>query len=108
MSADDGASWHSARLLAGERDAKDSSSAGRAWNWVRWRAEVPLAQSMEELRAKASTLPLLTTNGHPRAAATLLVRAFDKQGRTQPRNNYAAGGYLFNGYHRVNLAIVLP
>jgi sulfite oxidase len=75
VSADEGATWHDAQLAA----------YGGNGAWRRWEAEM--------------TVPHGTSD-----AVTLVARATDDRGRTQPeRAEWNAGGYLWNGWDRITL-----
>ena len=81
VSADDGATWHTAKLREGAEQP-----AGRAWAWTFWEADVPVAQS-----ARGS-------------GTTLVCKAVDASHNTQPERPASVWnlrGLANNCWHRV-------
>ena len=83
-SADGGASWLTADIVAAPED--DSPSKTRSWGWTLWQADVPARPGPAEL----------------------VVRALDIAGNSQPERQasiYNMRGLGANAYHRVPVII---
>ena len=83
VSADDGASWHRAKLLREEVLVDDATMPH---HWIRWVARVPAP--------------------HTQAHARVCCRATDADGHAQPRVSDKQRGYLYNGWHSIDVAVV--
>ena len=84
VSADGGASWHTADITAAPDD--DSPSKMKSWGWTLWQADVPVQPGPAEL----------------------VVRALDIAGNSQPERQasiYNSRGLNANAYHRVPVSI---
>ena len=89
VSADDGATWHTATLGEGSEQPRN-----RAWAWTFWEAEVPLAPSAD---------------GCTPANATLVCKAVDASHNTQPesvKGIWNLRGLGNNAWHRVPVRAV--
>mmetsp|Transcript_3839 Transcript_3839/g.14271 ORF Transcript_3839/g.14271 Transcript_3839/m.14271 type:complete len:623 (-) Transcript_3839:759-2627(-) len=87
VSADGGASWHTASVKHG-----GDQPAGRAWAWTLWQADVPVSS---EVAKKGGGLSLVS-------------KAVDASGNTQPADvadTWNARGILNNCYSRVGVVV---
>jgi sulfite oxidase len=90
VSADGGATWQQAQLVAGA-----DQPPGRAWAWVLWEAAVPIPP--QEAR--------------PGGAVRLVARAVDEAGNAQPESAaplWNLRGLNCNAWHAVDVAIGPP
>jgi len=85
LSADNGATWTSAELLWNEIEYDDSSSN---YAWVRFTGDISV-----DVRSRSSK------------DITLCCRATDSEGRTQPEVSQKHRGYLYNGWHKVDVVL---
>lgn len=80
VSADDGATWHTATLTEGADQPRD-----RAWAWTFWEAELPAPRDLSK-------------------GATLVCKAVDASHNTQPESVasiWNLRGLANNAWHRV-------
>ena len=90
VSADGGATWRQAALVAGT-----NQPPGRAWAWVLWEANVPIPPAQ----------------ARPGGAVRLVARAVDEAGNAQPENAaplWNLRGLNCNAWHAVDVAIGPP
>ena len=89
---DEGKTWHTAKIKKDEVLADDSS---KHWHWVRWEGAVPVSLTPEVQR------------GQPVSARHMTVwcRAQTDDGQNQVHMPPQRGGYLWNGYHKVNVTV---
>ena len=86
VSADDGATWHTAELKEGREQPTH-----RAWAWTFWEVDLPICESARK--------------------ATLVCRAVDAAHNKQPETPEAVWnmrGLANNSWHRVPLRVLHP
>jgi sulfite oxidase len=88
VSADQGKTWQTAKLVEPRR-RKDASS--RNWSWVLFEATL----------TSTCTLPICTTTEGEEERPTVICRAIDKKGRMQPEKSWNPKGYLSNSWHKL-------
>lgn len=107
ISTDKGKTWLPAELPP-LPDVVTTSDNSRSWAWQQWNALIP-RDSLAAGYALGALLTSRCTECAPVAmvvssiSAELCVKATDEFGNEQPSANHTAGGYLYNGWHRVTL-----
>ena len=79
VSVDGGTSWQDANIL----DEGREDDSRRSHGWRRWRFVTKLPKGTR--------------------FAEIVCRATDEKGNVQPRQPPINGGYIYNGWHRVNV-----
>ena len=89
ISVDNGMTWEPSKLLTNEIQSDDSSSF---FGWVRFQAYV--------------AIPPTYTSSNLHNSSTILCRATDESGMIQPETSPKERGYLYNGWHKVDIKIL--
>ena len=89
ISVDNGMTWETSNLLTNEIQSDDSSSF---FGWVRFQASV--------------AIPPTYTSTNLDNSSTILCRATDEDGMVQPKTSPKERGYLYNGWHKVDIEIL--
>ena len=85
ISIDDGATWTEAELLHQERE-RPKSLHSKCFDWVRFLADVRIQK-------------------RPGQILCIQCRATDSTGNTQPKISVKQRGYIFSGWHKVNIRL---
>ena len=89
ISVDNGMTWDPSKLLTNEIQSDNSSSF---FGWVRFQASV--------------VIPPTYPSSNLHNSSTILCRATDEGGMVQPETSPKERGYLYNGWHRVDIKIL--
>ena len=89
VSVDGGKSWLDSRLLFEEIKEDDSKGF---FGWIRFRTSLKVSTYVDSLNQMKLTVPI-----------TLICRATDENGAVQPETSRKERGYLYNGWHKVDI-----
>jgi sulfite oxidase len=99
VSADGGATWHTAELTT-----PPGQPLHRRWAWSLWEAEVPLAEALAATASSSSK-----SDSSSERKIELLCKAVDAAYNVQPETApplWNLRGVLSNSWHRVKLRVV--
>jgi sulfite oxidase len=106
VSADGGATWHTAELTT-----PPGQPLHRRWAWSLWEAEIPLAEALAATAAAAdsSSKGGSSSSRSSERKIELLCKAVDAAYNVQPETApplWNLRGVLSNSWHRVKLRVV--
>ena len=92
ISIDGGKSWTDCILLLKEIKKDDSTGF---YGWVRFRTHIKVPKVIDSMRKVTFSTPI-----------TLICRATDENGVVQPETSKKQRGYLYNGWHKVDIKTI--
>ena len=90
ISVDNGETWETSKLLFDEVQKDDSHSF---FGWIRFQASIKIPSHSDPAMVPAKSI-------------TIMCRATDENGIAQPETSKKERGYLYNGWHKVEITSI--